>query len=202
MDMTPVFADVMEGEDVNARFLRAAASSKIEYVERVITEGPSLGAYDLNGDNALMRAGQYNSRQVADLFIELGLPLVFENRDGRTLLHVFAKNGWADLVEKALDAGADIDARDRNGNTPLIDAASRGRVDAARVLIGRGANTHAQNLDGNSPASYLNPQVRELLERGRSSVASVAVDQTAAEDAGPITLRRTSQSRSSLRMGQ
>jgi ankyrin repeat protein len=155
MSFAPVLADVMEGSDVNARFLRSAASDRLSFVQIAMQQHPSFGAVDLNGDNAMMRAAMYNTKQVAELLLNAGFSTLFANSSGRTLLHVFAKNGWDDLVEKALAAGASIDARDDKGNTPLLEAASRGRVDTAKLLVDRGADLEVINFEGESAARYM-----------------------------------------------
>ncbi len=51
----------------------------------------------------------------------------------------------ADAVAKALDAGADIEARDESGMTALVIATKANNVDAARVLIEAGADVNAKD---------------------------------------------------------
>ena len=55
-------------------------------------------------------------------------------------LHDILKNGDADALREALDAGADPDARDRWGLTPLLVAVRHCRPDAIRILGAAGAD--------------------------------------------------------------
>jgi ankyrin repeat protein len=50
------------------------------------------------------------------------------------------RTGDTALLQRLLEAGADVDARDRYGQTGLMLAAVAGRADVVRLLIRHGAN--------------------------------------------------------------
>jgi hypothetical protein len=54
---------------------------------------------------------------------------------------MWAERGYAQIVEKALWAGADINMRDSEGYTALSAAAQRGRMGMVRLLMQAGANS-------------------------------------------------------------
>jgi ankyrin repeat protein len=62
---------------------------------------------------------------------------------GGTVLHVAASSGNVDLVERLLDAGADINARAANLTTPLMWAAIEGDKKMCSLLCTRGADITA-----------------------------------------------------------
>lgn len=62
------------------------------------------------------------------------------NHDGRSLLHLAAAEGHADMVLALLDANADLHCRDRWGGTPLRDAIRAGHQSVIDVLVGKGAD--------------------------------------------------------------
>ena len=72
-------------------------------------------------------------------------------------------------VQKAVDAGAEINARDKDGDTPLIEAAKYNKnPEVIKVLLDAGAEINVRNIKGNTPlviaAAYnRNPEVINLL---------------------------------------
>jgi uncharacterized protein len=70
---------------------------------------------------------------------------------GMTPLLYAAREGHTDMVDRLLDAGADIDGVEANQIAPLLMAISNNHADAARRLIERGANLDAQDWYGRSP---------------------------------------------------
>ncbi len=83
-----------------------------------------------------------------------------------------AREGKADDVIRALDAGADVNVpSDNNGYTPLIWAASRGHMEAARLLVEAGAILDIQATDGQTALMRTSDNghlelVRLLLDAG------------------------------------
>ena len=72
---------------------------------------------------------------------------------GLTPLHLAARQGYTDVANALLDAGADIDQRTTGDqSTPLVIAIVNGRFDLAKQLIDRGANSNlAQANNGVTP---------------------------------------------------
>ena len=62
-----------------------------------------------------------------------------------------ATSGDADLVARALRAGADLEARDSLRRTALLLAVTHDRVDAARVLVAMGADPDALDHQHDTP---------------------------------------------------
>lgn len=70
---------------------------------------------------------------------------------GMSSLHYAAREGHTAIVERLLDAGADIDDTEANDITPLLLAVSNERVATAMRLIERGADIDRQDWYGRSP---------------------------------------------------
>src|ERR1019366_3405932 len=64
---------------------------------------------------------------------------VIRNSDGRTPLHVAARDAHLEAARMIIGQGADMNARDNNGWTPLQEATSRGYFDMTRLLLEHGA---------------------------------------------------------------
>jgi ankyrin repeat protein len=77
------------------------------------------------------------------------------DKQGKTLLHLAAENGWKDKVELLLAKGADVNATDKSsGSTPLHLTRS---PEVARLLIAKGANVKARNKYGSPPLQGRTP---------------------------------------------
>lgn len=58
-----------------------------------------------------------------------------KDEQGRSALHVAARNGQNSSVEALVDLKSDINALDKNGETPLHLAAKHGHGKSAAILI-------------------------------------------------------------------
>ncbi len=81
------------------------------------------------------------------------------------------KRGDTQGVERALEAGADLQAGDAHGITPLMAAVRAGRANIAALLVERGAQVRAQDKRGFTALHYaaqngMNDTARLLLDRG------------------------------------
>jgi len=71
--------------------------------------------------------------------------------DGATPLFLAAQEGYTELVDLLLDAGASIDLPDEDGISPLYIACYQGHLDVVASLLRAGANPNKLGLDGTSP---------------------------------------------------
>jgi ankyrin repeat protein len=62
---------------------------------------------------------QNNIRKI-ELYITSGLPLNLRDYDGRTPLHIAGSNGYKDLYNTLVKAGADTQIKDNFGNLPFL----------------------------------------------------------------------------------
>jgi ankyrin repeat protein len=72
--------------------------------------------------------------------------------DGKTALHLAARQGQKEVMELLLAGGADVNARDSHGSTPLPSMVLEcTRTDVADLLLAWGADLAARDHDGNTP---------------------------------------------------
>ncbi|KAH8075257.1 ubiquitin-protein transferase [Aureococcus anophagefferens] len=103
-------------------------------------------------------------------------------RNGRTVVHIAALNGHADVLRAMSKHGGDVDRADANGVTPLAVAAQEGHVDALRVLIDAGADVNSASEDGSTP-------LRVATKNGLEEVIALLVDAGAVEPASASAAR-------------
>ena len=82
------------------------------------------------------------------------------------------------IVQRALDAGADVNAKDEYGYTPLHQMATmhRGNEEICRLLLERGADPNARDDNGRTPLHWAclynhTAIVRLLIEHGADAGA-------------------------------
>ena len=77
------------------------------------------------------------------------------DEEGFTLLHWNAKEGNAEIVQKLIDKGANIEIKDKKyGSTPLLFACQNGHIDVAKILLQYGANIRAASYNGATALHY------------------------------------------------
>lgn len=84
-------------------------------------------------------------------------------------------HGKLDAAGKALDAGADVNARNKYGRTPLHDACRDGRPETARLLIDAGADVNVKGKHGDTPLH----KACEFGNEGRTDLARLLLEKGA-----------------------
>ena len=79
---------------------------------------------------------------------------LYNEVQGKTLLHRVCENNNIQLVELLVEHGVDINCRDAEGFTPLHVAAIRGQIEVVKKLVELGADDNLTTLDGKD-AAYL-----------------------------------------------
>jgi ankyrin repeat protein len=95
---------------------------------------------------------------------------------GLTRLHIAARDGRHDAVERILKGGARVDEIDQDGRTALMYAAGNGRLDVVGALLAGGASTVLEDRFGNTAKSYAasHPQIASKLDAAASSVSATS----------------------------
>ena len=80
------------------------------------------------------------------------------------------------IVQRALDAGADVNMKDEDGHTPLHWACTYGNEEICRLLLEHGADPNARDDNGRTPLHWAclynhTAIVRLLIEHGADAGA-------------------------------
>lgn len=122
--------------------VRVQGPKAVETVRALLEGGADPYAVDApfqsrdTARNAFEEAYQYcRVPQVFTLLFDSVRDLKKTDRNGRTLLHIVARDGTADEVQKLIQRGAPLNVRDKDGMTPL----GRANRATAKVLEAAGA---------------------------------------------------------------
>ncbi|KAF3077352.1 Ankyrin-3 [Trichoderma lentiforme] len=137
-------------------------------------------------DDRLRRAEEVNRKQQEVLALQAKEDANRANsfaKHGDTPLHLAARQGKADVVQKLLIQGAIIEAKDKYGGTPLYDAVYGGKEDTAKLLLDKGAKIEAPRNNGHTilhtmAAEGRADMVKFLLGRGAKIEVRTNDDET------------------------
>jgi len=105
-----------------------------------------------NQRTALHKAAYRGHLDIATLLLANDPDIVdLKDGDGYTPLHDASRQNKPEMVEKLIEAGADVNARTKSGATPLHLAASTNAVEAAKVLLRADAWTFFTNNAKETP---------------------------------------------------
>ncbi len=155
------------GDDLDV--FESAALGKIDRLTRLLAQDPrSIDAYSADGFTPLQLATFFAEPATAKLLLQRGanVELVSMNSMALRAIHSAAAGGSAEIVDRLLLAGVDVNAGQHGGFTALHAAAGAGRVDMVRALITHGADKEARNDAGKS--------ARDLaLDKGHAAVVKL-----------------------------
>lgn len=164
----------------------AAWNNQQELVDYFLKEIPDKA----NGTNKLGVAVNLASRQGWTDLIRKHIeadPLAVHQRGwiGDVPLHWACHNGYTEIIELLLDAGADIEADEINcyGGKPL-HWASESKPEAVKLLLGRGANVNSRNIKADSEMCGFTPLIMHVRQKpDRTDLAEILLDAGADIDA-------------------
>ncbi|XP_048584123.1 ankycorbin isoform X2 [Nematostella vectensis] len=74
-----------------------------------------------------------------------------QDKSGSTILHVAAKAGHIECVQRVLDLGVDSNCQDGKRMTPLHLATAKGHMEVVQLLVGCNASLNITDKDGRTP---------------------------------------------------
>lgn len=160
----------------------AARAGHVDALRVLVAAGADVYK-NTNGSTPLALAAQAGRADAVELLLDAEgaeeRDVDVAARNGRTVVHIAALNGHADVLRAMSKHGGDVDRADANGVTPLAVAAQEGHVDALRVLIDAGADVNSASEDGSTPLRVATDQW--LQGRDREEVIALLVDAGAVE---------------------
>uniref|UniRef100_A0A0G4H0T9 Uncharacterized protein n=1 Tax=Chromera velia CCMP2878 TaxID=1169474 RepID=A0A0G4H0T9_9ALVE len=169
---------------------QAAAGDQKEIAEKLLDSGLDVNVRSRRGEPPLLWTAFCDSNglnvrdsdAVAELLIARGADVRARDDRGETILHRGATLNSLKVLNRALDAGAEVDARMNGEKTPLMSTAGAIGLrvldsdSAAELLIARGADVNARDETGHTV-------VHGAAAWGCVKVLKVALDRGAAVDA-------------------
>ncbi|EGT36334.1 hypothetical protein CAEBREN_21403 [Caenorhabditis brenneri] len=142
----PESIDETDNEGWSA-LLNAAHGGFVDIVRLLIDHGAAVDQPDLMGWSPLMWAVYKNHLDVVDLLLNAkGHVNLIDEEDGLTPLIVASGRGFAQIVERLIEADCQVNACDKFGSTALIWAARKGHLPVVQLLLNSGAEVDAVGM--------------------------------------------------------
>ena len=164
----PVIADLLIRRGAHLGVFEAAAAGKLDRVETLLDEDPSLvNAYANDGFQPLGLACFFGHEQIVDFLLGRGAAVNSASKNGQKVmpLHSAVAGQHLDIARMLLDHGADVNTRQAHDYTPLHGAAQNGQLEMVELLLSYNADWRTQSAGGETPLSLAEAQ-------GHESVAS------------------------------
>src|SRR5579875_399220 len=153
--------------------VNAAKNHDRDGAKALIEQHADVNAAEPDGTTALHWAAHWNDLELAGILLDRGANPVALNRYGITPLAEAAANGSGALVEKLLQAGADVNTQvTAAGETVLMRAARVGNLEAVKVLLDHGADPNVkENFRGQTALMWASAEghaevMKALLAKG------------------------------------
>lgn len=118
----------------------AVAKGKADLVDLLLQHGADVSVGDKDGNPPVRFAVEKGRTAIFQKLLTASASLDFrESRHQRSLLHLAAINGFADVAGLLISHGCDVNANDDSGATPLFHGARYGHRDIADLLLKKGA---------------------------------------------------------------
>ena len=131
--------------------LAASAGKDLTVFQVLMAADPATGS---SRDWRLLHTARYGTASEVQTLLDAGGDPHVRGTDGRTLLHMAARNKNAAVTHALLDAGVDSLSKDRIGWTPLHLAASNKTVGVTQALLAAGADPNAESNNGETPLQW------------------------------------------------
>jgi ankyrin repeat protein len=183
---------VEKGADVNYKWqdksLTDIAFNKGQYsvVTMLIKRGAPLSGYSLvSATEKIIEKAKFGRRlkssqdyQIVTRLMKEGIGLDLTGEDGKGILHLLVENydeKIANLLNMALQKGANPNIQDKNGRAPLHYLALTPNLELSRLLIAYGANVNQQDKNGATPRDIMSmlSSMRVYLTAGKGNLNNV-----------------------------
>ena len=163
--LLPNLATAGAYEDMEEALISGNTSWAIE----LLGKGMDVNSVDAAGNTLLMQTVQRDNADFLAYLIQHRARLNTRNRNGETALSLAAFKGNLPLVQRLVEAGADVNLY---GWPPLIYAAFNGHAAVAEYLLKKGGNVNATTENGSTAllfaARFGHQKVVELLLQNKA----------------------------------
>ena len=97
----------------------------------------------------------------------------FQKEDWNEILLEASLRGVKEVVQEAINKGADVNTKEMYGKTPLQAASFEEHIEIVSLLLAAGADANAKDNDGETPLDVAKTEeIKELLRNKMNSVVS------------------------------
>jgi len=165
--------DMDKNKSLNERMLKAARYNDFEGIKKMIDAGADINYRDEDDDDAVVIAVVNHQVDILKYLIKKGAKITsLYGKKKKNILHIAIENdledqGFFEIINILVDAGADVNLKDKPGNTPFFYACLCSVINTKTIalLLKHGADMHSVNNYGASAFSVAKrDKDKELLD--------------------------------------
>lgn len=165
----------VDADGTNAFLLAAGRNSNFDTVKYVGAKLDAWTSTDANGHNAATRVGMRNKNvKTLEFLVSKGADPKIIGKKGDTGLIFAAYRNEAEIVERFLGYGVNVNHANNKGETALTRAAIRNKPEITKILLTAGSDVHATTKAGDTALIIAAARSRkgaeqiaaQLLEKG------------------------------------
>ncbi|MBT8383496.1 MAG: ankyrin repeat domain-containing protein, partial [Ignavibacteria bacterium] len=119
----------------------AVLTDNLEVIRQHIKAGSDLNVVEPTRESTpLITAAALERPEAAEILIEGGADINYQNADGSTALHTAIAFSKTELAEILIDAGIDLNIKNNDGSTALHTAAFFCNTEVVKALLENGAD--------------------------------------------------------------
>jgi len=141
----------------------AVLTENLEVIRLHIKAGSDLNVVErTRASTPLITAAALGRLEAAEILIDGGADLNYQNADGSTALHTAIAFGRTDIAKILIDAGTDLNIKNNDGSTPLHTAAFFCNVEIVETLLENGADKSLRNKNLATALDIVEPPFEDV----------------------------------------
>jgi ankyrin repeat protein len=167
-DMAGVIAALEQGADIETRepllrmtpLIIASTHGYTEIAMHLMEKGADVNATGKQGINPLIAAAMNGHADMVALLAaqNINVDQLSGLQYKENALHLAARNGYTEVIEELLKAGADVNALEGTNSTALMYAAYNGHLETVELLLKEGAELNVRDEGGYTALYWANRQ--------------------------------------------
>ena len=142
-----------QNKDILLYALKNGAQNEI--VAELLKAGAAVNVADKQENTPLSLAIEQQNGDLFDLLAQNGADLSVLTGNGQTMLfYAYEHKLPADIIDRLINTGIDVNQKDNFGNVMLVNALAAGDDEMVKLLLKHGADVNAANSKKESAVSY------------------------------------------------
>lgn len=141
----------------------AVLTDNLEVIQQHVEAGSDLNVKESSrGSTPIITAAALGRKEAAEILIDAGADINYQNEDGSTALHTAIAFGKTEIAQNLIDAGISLNIKNNDGSTALHTAAFFCNLEIVKGLIEKGADKTIRNKNLKTALEIVEPPFEDV----------------------------------------